>query len=1132
MKKILSILLVLIAFISNAQDPNPLPSISVKKLISPNNPTFYYDQADSSVWVYKGAYGWTKLADSARLQKDYVPYENAWRSVNLDTMSIKTGFVDFAQRENPYRGQYRLFADTTAHTLGFYNDEADITMQIGSEMWSRIYNDSGSDKLNGTVVRITGSEGDIPTINLASNDYHITADGVLGVATHNIESNTYGFVTTIGEVHGLNTSSCPEGAIVYLGVNGAYTHVRPLAPNFVVEIGTCLYSHATDGTILVNIKGSPYDIVHNSFNDIFLESMKFTVTSNGTTTIGNIERNGGGDLTMQFSSGFSTLDCTPAAAVTLTAGTATVPQTNYVYVPKSTGVLTASTSGWPSDEHIKVSEVACRTSALTQTDGVLRNQNWNDHIAGSNGSGHISHINERIRRLNAEWYSGVDPTFTIVSASTPDNLYFSNTGGKVYQMHQQDFPAQSMPTSDIHIVNHFTTPFVTTTNLNTQLTDATGATMESKSYSLVIWGIQNETGELSHLMCNLPIGSYLSAVNAIQDADNYSVYTIPNQFKGVGFLIARVTLSHNPSASGTWTLEQVQDLRGYFPNNTAGSGSSGSGGGVTTYLQLTDTQSSYASSANKILGVNSGETAIESKGVTATLEGAVNIPTGQTYNINGSTIITQTISNGVTTTTSSQDAIYDALAFKENLSNKENTTVDNSTTKYPTVNLLKTYADTKDPSTTNELNSSLTFNTSTNDLTVADAGGNKTANISVNADLLINGYSGTISATANPISFSWPVAYSDTNYYLDIFAHYTETIDGKSVLIRNAVYDFTKTTAGFSLKLDTLAGVVEYRASRTINSETPANVVLKSDSTILFLTPTQLNDSSVNWNTAYVDRLKWNGGSTGLVAAAGRTSLGGTTIGQSMFTLTNPSTITFPRFNADNTITALSADDFKMAIGVTGGTSTATGEIWTALTGTYASATTFTITGTDKDIGLLELSLLTCTDAAGAIRRIGYVKAATNSSGTITINVVTNTDLASGDKDFKIAYNRKVTDYMRLVTIPGEQIADASYSQGMFYADIQSNSYLLPIDLSVQTAASGTGAALTVNVYKNTTALFSSAPDMTTNTVLRSQRPTTNTVSAAETVSLRIMSSAGATNKAANFQAKLYIVPASIYTAF
>jgi hypothetical protein len=37
---------------------------------------------------------------------------------------------------------------------------------------------------------------------------------------------------------------------------------------------------------------------------------------------------------------------------------------------------------------------------------------------------------------------------------------------------------------------------------------------------------------------------------------------------------------------------------------------------------------------------------------------------------------------------------------------------------------------------------------------------------------------------------------------------------------------------------------------------------------------TSITDNSANWNTAYTDRLKWDGGATGLVPSTGRTSLG------------------------------------------------------------------------------------------------------------------------------------------------------------------------------------------------------------------------------------------------------------------
>ena len=57
------------------------------------------------------------------------------------------------------------------------------------------------------------------------------------------------------------------------------------------------------------------------------------------------------------------------------------------------------------------------------------------------------------------------------------------------------------------------------------------------------------------------------------------------------------------------------------------------------------------------------------------------------------------------------------------------------------------------------------------------------------------------------------------------------------------------------------------------------------------------------------------GGTNATNAASARTNLGATTVGGNMFTLVNPNAITFPRFNADNTISALDANSFRTAIG-------------------------------------------------------------------------------------------------------------------------------------------------------------------------------------------------------------------------
>jgi len=78
---------------------------------------------------------------------------------------------------------------------------------------------------------------------------------------------------------------------------------------------------------------------------------------------------------------------------------------------------------------------------------------------------------------------------------------------------------------------------------------------------------------------------------------------------------------------------------------------------------------------------------------------------------------------------------------------------------------------------------------------------------------------------------------------------------------------------------------------------------------------TSITDNSANWNTAYTDRLKWDGGATGLTASTGRTSLGGTTVGQNLFTLTNPSAVRFMRINADNTVSTRTAAEMATDIG-------------------------------------------------------------------------------------------------------------------------------------------------------------------------------------------------------------------------
>lgn len=110
--------------------------------------------------------------------------------------------------------------------------------------------------------------------------------------------------------------------------------------------------------------------------------------------------------------------------------------------------------------------------------------------------------------------------------------------------------------------------------------------------------------------------------------------------------------------------------------------------------------------------------------------------------------------------------------------------------------------------------------------------------------------------------------------------------------------------------------------------------------------------SQTNWDTAYSERLQWDGGATNLVAATGRTSLGATTVGSNFLTLSNPSAITFVQINADNTITTMDAPTFRTAIGAGTGAGSVTSVSGTGtvsgltLTGTVTTSGSLTLGGT------------------------------------------------------------------------------------------------------------------------------------------------------------------------------------------
>jgi hypothetical protein len=163
--------------------------------------------------------------------------------------------ADFAPTSGITHKEGRIYYNEDTDTFNAMNAESDVEMNIGEELWIYVRNNSGNTITNGKVVYISGATGQTPTIALAKADATATARAI-ALATHDIENNSFGYVTSFGSVRDADTTGGTDGDTIYLSAatDGEWTTNAPADPNFTVCLGTIAYSHASNGKILVRIR--------------------------------------------------------------------------------------------------------------------------------------------------------------------------------------------------------------------------------------------------------------------------------------------------------------------------------------------------------------------------------------------------------------------------------------------------------------------------------------------------------------------------------------------------------------------------------------------------------------------------------------------------------------------------------------------------------------------------------------------------------------------------------------------------------------------------------------------------------------------------------------------------------------
>jgi hypothetical protein len=293
----------------------------------------------------------------------------------------------------------------------------------------------------------------------------------------------------------------------------------------------------------------------------------------------------------------------------------------------------------------------------------------------------------------------------------------------------------------------------------------------------------------------------------------------------------------------------------------------------------------------------------------------------------------------------------------------------------------------------------------------------------------------------------------------------TYTSSGNT-LSRDTVLSSSNSNSLVNFSAGTKEVFVTYPANKSIyqNASSIANITSLDVTTALGYTPgtatypsagialstgsawsTSITDNSSNWNTAYTDRLKWDGGATGLTASTGRTSLGlgtaatmtgpsGTIVGTTdTQTLTNKTingtsntisniglstqvTGTLPVDNGGTGVATLTT-----AYGVLAAGTTATGSLQNIGTGTSAQLLTSNGTG----------ALPTFQDAAASpyVLKNRLLNGSFNIAqrGTSFVSGANNDDTYNLDRWYVLSDDNDAVDITQTTTVP----TGAKYSIGL-----------------------------------------------------------------------------------------------------
>ena len=304
-------------------DWNTFNTISTGGVVGPASAT------DNAIARYDGTTG--KL-----IQNSVVTVSDTGGIAGATTIT-DINYVDFNTGYTTTLGVGQLGWDGN-NTLGLGMSGGNIVQEIGLQ--SYIYGKATSAITKGQLIKKTGANGSSGVITFAPTTANMTNSGdVIGIAAEDIALNGFGYITSVGNLRGFNTTGSSsgetwaDGDTLYYSPsgNGLMTKVKPSAPNIKTEVAIVTNAGSGgSGSVVV-------EIIHGSQ----LGGTDSNVQTNGVT--------GGQLLSYDQTNGYwKNTSLTAGTAISVSAatgGTITVNNTGVTSAVAGTGISVSGATG-------------------------------------------------------------------------------------------------------------------------------------------------------------------------------------------------------------------------------------------------------------------------------------------------------------------------------------------------------------------------------------------------------------------------------------------------------------------------------------------------------------------------------------------------------------------------------------------------------------------------------------------------------------------------------------------------------------------------------------------------------------------------------------------------------------------